>query len=129
MARKHARDDLLPVPDIEYLLAHRLLANKNPLPKAIVLELLGRPCGYGELRWTLRVRSDNQLTRALQYLTEEGIIMRRLDLSRRPPAPSYELGPLGRLVLMRMLQMTPVEAAAEMLLRGRAAERRARAEA
>lgn len=121
--------DLLPPPDVEYLLAHRLLADKNQLRKSVVLELLGRPRRYGELRRALRVRNDNQLTRALRYLQEDGIVDQRVDASIRPPVLSYELSPLGRLVLVRMLQMIPAEESARLLLRGKAAEDRAGAEA
>jgi DNA-binding HxlR family transcriptional regulator len=114
--------DLLPPPDVEYLLAHRLLADRNPLPKQVVLELLGRPRRYGELREALRVRSDNRLTRALRYLQEDGIVDQRVDASRRPPVLSYELSALGRLVLVRMLQMIPADDSARLLLRGKAAD-------
>jgi DNA-binding HxlR family transcriptional regulator len=121
--------DLLPPPDVEYLLAHRLLGDPNPLRKAVVLELLGRPRRYSELREALSVGSDNRLTRALRYLQEDGIVDQRLDVSQRPPSPSYELSSLGRLVLVRMLQMTPPAESARMLLRGKAAEDRSGAEA
>lgn len=121
--------DTLPPLDVEYLLAHRLLADRNPLRKAVVLELLGRPRRYGELRETLRVKNDNQLTRALRYLQEEGIVYQRIDASRRPATYWYELGPLGRLVLISMLQMTPPDASARMIQRGRLAAQRADAEA
>lgn len=121
--------DLLPVPDVEYLLAHRLIADKNPLRKSVVLELLGRPRRYSELREALRVRGDNRLTRALRYLQVDGVVDQRVDASQRPPVPSYELSPLGRLVLVRMLQMIPAEESARLLLRGKAAAEREGAEA
>ncbi|HEV8359347.1 MAG TPA: winged helix-turn-helix transcriptional regulator [Candidatus Thermoplasmatota archaeon] len=120
--------DLLPPPDVEYLLAHRLLADRNPLRKSVVLELVGRPRRYGELRSALGIRSDNRLTRALRYLQEDGIVDQRMDLGLKPGAMSYELSPLGRLVLIRMLQMIPAEDSARLLLRGKAASARAGAE-
>ena len=125
--RKTRPLDLLPPPDVEYLLAHRLLADENPLRKAVLLELLGRPRRYGELREALHIRADNRLTRALRYLQEDGLIDQRVDPSQRPPAMSYELSPLGRLVLVRMLQMVPAEDSARLLLRGKAASERAEA--
>jgi DNA-binding HxlR family transcriptional regulator len=121
--------DLLPPPDLEYLLAHRLLSDRNPLRKSVVLELLGRPRRYGELREALEVRSENRLTRALRYLQEDGIVDQRADASQRPIVLSYELSALGRLVLIRMLQMTPAEDSARLLLRGKAASGREGAEA
>jgi DNA-binding HxlR family transcriptional regulator len=121
------RADLLPPRDVEYLHAHRLLADANELRKRVVLELLGRPRRYGELRVLLGVRNDNSLTRALRYLQDDGLIDQRVDASQRPPALSYELSPLGRVVLVRMLQMTPAEESARLLLRGKAARDRAEA--
>ncbi|MCA1813417.1 MAG: winged helix-turn-helix transcriptional regulator [Halobacteriales archaeon] len=114
---------MLPPPDVEYLLAHRLLADPNALRRDVVLELVGRPCRYAELRDALKVKGDVKLTRALRHLEDDGIVDQRVDASRRPPVMSYELGPLGRLVLIRMLQMIPAEESARILLRGRAADR------
>jgi DNA-binding HxlR family transcriptional regulator len=122
-------DDLLPPKDVEYLLAHRLLSDPNRLRKAVVLQLLGRPQRYGELRAALGIRSDNRLTRALRYLQEDGIVDQRVDASHRPPVLSYELSALGRVVLVRMLQMIPADDSARLLLRGKAASERAGAEA
>lgn len=123
------RLDALPPPDVEYLLAHRLLADGNPLRRSVLLELMGRPRRYGELRAALDVRSDNRLTRALRYLQEDGVVDQRVDASRRPAVATYELSPLGRLVLVRLLQMIPADASARILLRGKAAGQHADAEA
>lgn len=128
MARQ-PKDDLLPPPDIEYLLAHRLLADSRSLKRRVVMELLGRPRRYSELRTELQVANDNQLTRALRYLQEDGLVDQRIDASARPAIRSYELSPLGRLVLVKMLQMLPAAESAQMLLRGKAAAARERAEA
>lgn len=113
---------MLPPPDVEYLLAYRLLADPNPLPKSALLELMGRPRRYNELRDTLKVKNDNQLTRALRYLQEDGLVYQRLDPSARPATFSYELGPLGRLVLIKLLQMLPAGESARILLRGKIAQ-------
>lgn len=129
MVRKPQKDDLLPAPDVELLLAHRLLADRNPLKRQIVMELLGRPRRYGELRERRTITNDNQLTRALRYLMEEGIVDQRMDVSRRPPVSSYELSGLGQQVLVAMLQMIPAQESARLLLRGKAAGEHAGAEA
>lgn len=121
--------DLLPPPDVEYLQAYRLLANANPLPKSILLELMGRPRRYSDLREAFRIKNDNQLTRTLRYLQEDGLVYQRFDASTRPPSFSYELGPLGRLVLIRLLQMLPASESAKILRRGKFAQEGLGAEA
>lgn len=127
--RKAASDLGLPPPDVELVLAHRLLADPNPLRREVVLELLGRPRRYGELRGALRVGNDTRLTRALARLQEDGVVDQRVDARRRPAVLSYELSELGRLVLVRMLQMQPAVDAARLVLRAHAAQARADAEA
>lgn len=120
---------MLPPPDIEYLLAYRILSDSNSLPKSVLLELMGRPRRYSELRDILKVRNENQLTRALRYVKEDGLVYQRLDPSAGPGAFSYELGPLGRLVLIKLLQMLPAEESARILLRGKTAQEALGAEA
>lgn len=109
----------LPEPDIEYRLAHALLGNTNPVDRAIVGALAGRPRRYSELKPLLDGKADHNLTMALERLQRDGVIAQTVDARRRPPVKSYQLTNLGVLVLLRMHEMIPAHESARILLRGR----------
>lgn len=115
-----ARIDLLPPPDEEYRLAHRLLGKENDLDLRILTALVGRPRRFSELGALLGVKQKNNLTVALARLRRDGLIDQRIDARRRPPTHRYELTQLGVLVVFRMNQMLPAHESAEALRRGRA---------
>lgn len=114
---------LLPLPprDVEYRLAFKLLAAGNALDREVLLSLVGRPLRYSEMRPLLRGRQDHNLTMALGRLRRDGLLRQRSDVRQSPPVNAYELSHLGRLVVLRMMQMVPAQESARILLRGKAA--------
>lgn len=112
---------LPPAEDVEYHHAHRLLGQDNPLDRAIVEGLVGRPRRYGELKALLDGKRDHNLTMALDRLRRDGLVDQRVDASTKPPAKSYELTNLGIQVVLRMHEMVPAHVSAQILLRGQAA--------
>lgn len=110
-----------PAEDVEYHHAHRLLGQDNPLDRAIVEDLVGRPRRYGELKALLAGKRDHNLTMALDRLRRDGLVDQRIDASNKPPTKSYELTNLGVQVVLRMHEMIPAHVSAQTLLRGQAA--------
>jgi DNA-binding HxlR family transcriptional regulator len=106
---------------VEYRLAHALLGNTNPLDRAIVVSLVGRPRRYSELKGLLEGKADNNLTMALERLRRDGLIDQFVNARKRPIVKSYQLTELGVLVVFRMNQMLPAHESAQALLRGRGA--------
>lgn len=111
----------LPPDDIEYRYAYRLLGKDNTLDREVLLSLVGRPRRYTDLKPLLGGRADHNLTMALDRLHRDGIVRKRSDVRVSPPIDHWELSELGRLVVLRMMQMLPAYTAAEMVLRGRGA--------
>src|SRR5882672_9772366 len=81
-------------------LAYELVAEDGDLRRKVLLELLGKPRRYAELKPLLRGRRDHNLTVALMRLQRDGLIDRRTNARQRPVVHSYELTPLGIQVIL-----------------------------
>lgn len=82
-----------------YKLAHRLLAQPSGLDLRILVDLVGRPKRYSELRHLVAGKRDHNLTVALGRLRLDGLIDQRADVTQAPVIHSYELTVLGIHVL------------------------------
>lgn len=98
-------EDGLSDPDV---LAYRLVARESPLDRAVLLELVGRPKRYAELKPLLGDKGDNNLTVALKRLQEWGLIERRTDARQEPAVHTYELTPLGIQVVLAIPAIQPI---------------------
>lgn len=116
-----APPDLLPRPDEEYRLAHKLLGKSNDLDRQILMALVSHPKRFSQLEPLLASKAKNNLTAALARLRRDGLIDQRIEARKKPPTSRYELTELGVLVVIRMNQMIPAHEAAEALRRGAAA--------
>lgn len=83
-------------------LAHKLLSLKDATPRLILANVASGPKQFKELKEGTG-KPDGQLTRALGFLHEEGILVERLHARQAPAYKTHELGPKGILV-MSMLQ-------------------------
>lgn len=113
--------DLLPLPDEEYRLAHKLLGKENALDQKILMALVGRPRRFSEFEPLLEGKAKNNLTAALTRLRNEGLVDQRVEARRKPAIARYELTDLGVLVVFRMNQMLPAHLGAEILRKGMSA--------
>jgi len=105
-----------PPKDVEYQLAHELWAQESQLDRAILHELVGQPCRYGDLKPLLGGRGDFVLTKALKRMRSKGIIKHGVDL--RSKQGTYALTNLGKLVVFRMHEMVPIERSLDAFARG-----------
>lgn len=110
------------LPDqVELRLAYDLVARRSGLASEVLFALLGRPKRYSELRPLLRGRRDHNLTVALRWLEENGMLDRRTDARRRPVVDTYELTPLGIQVVLALRSIRPLEEQLDEFARARRA--------
>lgn len=109
-------EDDVPDPDV---LAYRLVARESPLDRAVLVELIGRPKRYGELKPLLGDKNDHNLTVSLKRLQDWGLIDRRTDARREPVAHTYELTPLGIQVVLAIPAIQPIHESVERFERAR----------
>jgi DNA-binding HxlR family transcriptional regulator len=100
-------------------LAYELVAEDGDLRRGVLLELVGRPRRYAELKPLLRGRRDHNLTVALIRLQRDGLVDRRTDARQRPAVHAYELTPLGIQTVLSMQAIRPVHEAVEAYRKGR----------
>jgi DNA-binding HxlR family transcriptional regulator len=109
-----------PVEEAVHLrLAYALVAEEGDLRRTVLLELVGRPRRYTELKGLLRGRRDHNLTVALTRLQRDGLIDRRTDARARPVVHAYELTPLGIQAILAMQAIRPVHEAVQAYNKGR----------
>ena len=105
--------------DTHLRLAYDLVAEDGDLRRRILVELIGRPRRYFELKPLLGRRRDHNLTVALKRLQRDGLIDRRTDARKRPVVHAYELTPLGVQVVLAMQTIRPVHEAVSAYRKGR----------
>lgn len=100
-------------------LAYEIIAEEGDLRRGVLLELVGHPRRYAELKPLLKGRRDHNLTVSLTRLQRDGLVDRRTDARRRPLVHTYELTPLGIQTVLAMQAIRPVHEAVEAYHRGR----------
>jgi len=104
---------------IHLRLAYKLVAEEGDLRRRVILELVGRPRRYTELKPLLGPRRDHNLTAALTRLQRDGLIDRRTDARKRPVVQAYELTALEIHTVLAMQAIGPVHEAVEAYHKGR----------
>ncbi len=107
-----------PVKDIEYALAHELLA-RDGLPLAILEALVGQPHRWSELKPLLAGKGDENLRKALLSLRNKGLVRPGVDLASKQKV--YALSNLGRLTILKVHEMVPTFLSIQSYQRGEAA--------
>jgi DNA-binding HxlR family transcriptional regulator len=105
--------------NVHLRIAYELVAEKGDLRRHVLLELVGKPRRYAELKPLLRGRRDHNLTVALMRLQRDGLIDRRTDARQRPVVHAYELTPLGVETVLAMHAIRPVHEGMEAYRKGR----------
>lgn len=87
--------------------AIHLLAG-NALDLQILQRLVGRPHRFSELRASLPVKNDTDLTRALRRLLDMNLVDQRGDFRKDPVVRTYQLNPFGVSVLFTIARIQNV---------------------